>query len=81
MKVSLYSLPGSVCPGCRATKRKFEQLGISYTEFRLDVDPAAVATVKELGYVSAPVVVVDFGDGATASWSGFKPSQIELIGK
>lgn len=79
MKVSLYSLPGQACPGCRATKRKFDQLGISYTEFRIDNDAAALEAVKAMGYVSAPVVVVDYGDGASTSWSGYRPSRIELV--
>ena len=79
MKAKLYTLPGSVCLQCRFTKRLLEQLGVPYEDIPLAQDPDALAYVKSLGYASAPVMVVDMGEGATWSWTGYRPSQIELL--
>ena len=79
MKVTLYSLPGSVCQRCRLTKKKLGDLGIVYEDVQLDKSRDALDHVRSLGYESAPVVEVDMGDGATWSWSGFRPSQIEKL--
>ncbi|WP_205868995.1 glutaredoxin family protein [Mycobacterium colombiense] len=82
MIVKLYSLPGSQCPGCKATKREFshpKKRHIPYEEIRLDTTPGAVDYVKSLGYVQSPVVVVDYGDGVTLSWSGHQPTKIDQL--
>jgi glutaredoxin-like protein NrdH len=79
MRIKLYSLPGSVCLQCRFTKRRFDELGIPYEEIPLGSTPGAMEYVRTLDYSSAPVVVVDLGDGATWSWAGYRPSQIELL--
>lgn len=81
----MYSLPGSVCPSCRFTKRKFDQLGIPYEEVRADLDGEALAFIKgeilddPRARLTMPVVRVDMGDGATWTWQGLQPSQIELL--
>lgn len=60
----------------------FDEAGLDYTEVRVDEDPAAAAYVQSLGYLSAPVVEVDFGDGqATWHWSGLSTTQINLLTK
>lgn len=79
MHVTVYSLPSSVCHSCKFTKRKLEQFGIPFTVVRLDHDKGALEKVKSLGYTSAPVVHVDLGDGATWTWHGYAPSQIERL--
>lgn len=81
MKVTLYSLPASVCQGCKFTKKKFADFGIAYGEVQLDKSRDALDHVHSLGYSSAPVVEVDMGDGATWTWSGYRPSQIERLAK
>jgi glutaredoxin-like protein NrdH len=60
---------------------KLKQRNIEFSAVRLDQDAAAVDAVKALGYAAAPVVVVDLGDGASWSWQGFRPSEIEKLEK
>jgi glutaredoxin-like protein NrdH len=67
--VELLSKPK--CVGCTATKRKLTELGIDYVEYDMMEDPSALARAKELGHLSAPVVIV--GDD---SWSGYNPDKL-----
>lgn len=55
---------------------KFDKHGISYEELSA-VDN--VDYLLSLGYSAAPVVEVDFGDGATAHWAGYCPTHIEQL--
>lgn len=71
--ITLYSKPD--CPGCTATKRKFAQLSIPYTEVDISADPEALAVLKAQGYLSVPVVVLSNGE----SWAGFRPDLIKYI--
>ena len=77
MHVTVYTKP--ICPGCKGTKRALDILNIPYETVDLEEDPDAVEYIKELGYSAAPVVVVDLGDGATHSWSGFSPTKIDRL--
>ena len=70
--VSLYTKP--VCVQCKATKRAFKNAGIPYQEIDLTQDSEALARVKELGYLQAPVVIA--GDD---HWSGFRPDKIKTL--
>ncbi|MGG7453034.1 glutaredoxin-like protein NrdH [Plantibacter auratus] len=65
------------CVQCMATYRALDNGGIPYRIVDLSENPAAVEYVKELGYQQAPIVVVDDDD----HWSGFRPDQIERVGK
>lgn len=65
------------CYPCRFTKQKLDQLGIEYTTTELT--PESAAEFREQGLLAAPVVVVDLGDGATWTWSGHAPTQIERL--
>lgn len=55
---------------------KFDKLGIPYEEVSA-VDN--IDYLLSLGYSAAPVVEVDFGDGATAHWSSYRPAFIEQL--
>ncbi len=79
MNITLYTLPASVCYQCKGTKYVLDNLGVPYKEVPIANNPDAFAHVQSLGYTSAPVVEVDLGDGASWSWSGFRPSQIEKL--
>ena len=79
MQVTVYSLPASVCRACKYTKQMLKDKGISYEEVPLANNPKAMEFIKSLGYAQAPVVVVDVGDGASWSWSGLRPSQIDKL--
>ncbi|WP_311478873.1 glutaredoxin-like protein NrdH [uncultured Gulosibacter sp.] len=74
MTISVYSKPS--CVQCTATYRALDKQGIEYEVFDLSEDEKALQTVKELGYLQAPVVVA--GDD---SWSGFRPDKINELKK
>ncbi|MDP0400512.1 glutaredoxin domain-containing protein [Tsukamurella strandjordii] len=49
--------------------------GIEYTSVDISVDADARDYVLALGYLQAPVVVIDGGD----HWSGFRPDRIKTL--
>jgi len=69
MSIAVYSKPS--CVQCTATYRALDKQGIEYEVFDVSVDEQALAAVKELGYMQAPVVVTD-----DDHWSGFRPDKI-----
>lgn len=71
-KVTVYSKPG--CVQCNATYRALESQGIIYGTVDVSQDSEALARIRELGYMQAPVVVTDVDH-----WSGFRPDKIENI--
>lgn len=72
MDVTVYSKP--LCVQCDATKRALNKTGIPYSVVDITEDAEALARVKSLGYVQAPVVTV----GAD-HWSGFRPDKIKTL--
>lgn len=72
MTVTVYSKPA--CVQCTATYRALDQLGIDYDVVDLTADDAALQTVRELGYLQAPVVVA-----GAEHWSGFQPGRITQL--
>lgn len=75
MAVTVYTKPS--CVQCTATYRALDSKGIEYNVLDLSEDETALQTVKELGYLQAPVVVTD-----EEHWSGFRPDKIaELAGR
>ncbi|MGO1539326.1 MAG: glutaredoxin-like protein NrdH [Leucobacter sp.] len=69
MTISVYSKPS--CVQCTATYRALDKQGIEYEVFDVSADEKALAAVKELGYLQAPVVVTE-----SDHWSGFRPDKI-----
>ena len=69
MTIAVYSKPS--CVQCTATYRALDKLGVEYEIFDVSTDEKALQTVKELGYMQAPVVIA--GDD---HWSGFRPDKI-----
>ncbi|MDJ1372115.1 glutaredoxin-like protein NrdH [Gulosibacter molinativorax] len=69
MSIAVYSKPS--CVQCTATYRALDKQGIEYEVFDVSADEKALAAVKELGYMQAPVVVTD-----DDHWSGFRPDKI-----
>lgn len=69
MTVTVYTKPS--CVQCTATYRALDSRGISYEVRDLSEDAQALEEVKGMGYLQAPVVVVD-GE----HWSGFRPDRI-----
>lgn len=68
--VVVYEKPS--CVQCTMTTKLLDKEGIPYKTISLVDDPDAISTIKELGYLAAPVVVV-----GEVSWSGFRPDKIE----
>jgi glutaredoxin-like protein NrdH len=74
--ITLYTGPG--CAQCLATSRALDKKGVSYTTVDISKDQEAFSLVKELGYSSVPVVVVNSND-ARKHWSGFNPDMIATL--
>lgn len=67
---------GPSCGKCQMTKRMLTSRGIPYIEINIREDDAAREYVtEELGYSTAPVVVVDDHD----HWSDMRPDHIDRI--
>lgn len=72
MTVTVYTKPS--CVQCSATYRALESKGIEYDVRDVSEDSEALQTVKELGYLQAPVVVTE-----EEHWSGFRPDKIDQL--
>ncbi|PPF46861.1 NrdH-redoxin [Pseudoclavibacter sp. AY1F1] len=72
MAIAVYSKPS--CVQCTATYRALDKQGLEYEIFDVSADEKALQTVKELGYMQAPVVIA--GD---EHWSGFRPDKISQL--
>ena len=76
MSITVYSQPA--CVQCSATYRWLDRHGLAYEVIDVTTDAAALATVRALGYLRAPVVIVRDADGTVAAhWSGFAPDRID----
>ena len=72
MTVTVYTKPS--CVQCNATYRALDSKGIEYEVLDVSTDEGALAHVKELGYLQAPVVITD-----EDHWSGFRPDKINEL--
>lgn len=70
--VTLYTQAN--CQPCKATKRKLENLGVSYTEKRVDLDETAMQEALATGFQQTPIVVTD-----SDKWSGFNPARLKAL--
>lgn len=68
--ITVYSQPS--CVQCTATYRAMDKLGLDYQVVDLTEDASALAHVKELGFLQAPVV-----EAGEESWAGFRPDLIK----
>lgn len=72
MSVTVYSKPA--CGQCTATYRALDKAGVNYSVVDLSEEPAALETIKALGYLQAPVIVA-----GEDHWSGFRPDKIKAL--
>lgn len=73
--VTVYSTPS--CVQCKATYMALDKAGIEYEVIDLATDAESREMVtKDLGYSSAPVVIVEYADGTAEHWAGFQPAKI-----
>lgn len=70
--ITVYTKPS--CVQCTATYRALDKHGIKYETVDISQDGDALLTIKELGYLQAPVVVTEL-----EHWSGFRPDLIEAL--
>lgn len=71
--VTVYTKPG--CVQCVATFKALDKAGVAYVVIDITRDGAARCRVRDLGYASAPVVVVS----EAVHWSGFRPDRIKEL--
>lgn len=72
-KVTVYTTID--CPQCMMTKKYMDALDIEYETIDVTNNEEARKHVKELGFTSLPVVVVESGE----AWFGFRPENIDLL--
>lgn len=72
--IIVYSKPA--CVQCTATTREMDRKGIAYKYIDLTKDEKAMDTVRDLGYMQAPVVLTE-----DDHWSGFRPDKIATLTK
>lgn len=72
MSITVYSKPA--CVQCTATYKALDKQGITYDKVDISLDAEARDYVMALGYLQAPVVVVD-----NDHWSGFRPDRIKAL--
>lgn len=70
--VKLYSKPD--CRQCIATERRLIARGVEFDYIDMSTDATALAEVKKLGYLQAPVVVTN-----DDHWSGFRPDKLDNL--
>jgi glutaredoxin-like protein NrdH len=72
MSTTVYTKPG--CVQCTATYRALDNQGIEYDVIDLTTNHEALETIKQLGYLQAPVIITD-----NDHWSGFRPDKIAAL--
>ena len=73
MSIVVYTKPA--CVQCNATYKALDKQGIEYEVVDITEDAEARDYVMALGYLAAPVVVVDDG----THWSGFRDTRIAAL--
>ena len=72
MQITVYTTKS--CMQCEMTKKQMTKLGIRFDEIALEQHPELVERFKEVGLLSAPIVVTD-----TKKWSGFRLDKIRSL--
>ncbi|MRI80462.1 glutaredoxin-like protein NrdH [Fundicoccus ignavus] len=71
--ITVYSKPN--CMQCTFTKKFLDEKDISYTTYDVYENEKALKTVKDLGFQSLPVVVID----GEKPFFGFRPDLLEKL--
>ncbi|MBR7928142.1 glutaredoxin-like protein NrdH [Aerococcaceae bacterium zg-ZUI334] len=71
--ITVYSKPN--CMQCNFTKKFLDDNAIDYTMIDVYEDEVALAKVKELGFQSLPVVVIE----GEEPFFGFRPDRLESL--
>ena len=73
--ITVYTKPS--CVQCDATKKYLTERNTRFETVDLSTNELALAAVKDLGYMQAPVVFVRYPRGSESHWSGFQPSRLD----
>jgi glutaredoxin len=65
------------CVQCKQTKRHLAHRNIPFTEEPLDDDNLSAAI--DLGFTTAPVILVDHPEMGELSWDGYRPDRIDAL--
>ena len=68
--ITVYTKPA--CVQCKATYKALDKEGLEYDVIDISTDTEARDYVMGLGYLQAPIVVVD----EHTHWSGYRPDRI-----
>lgn len=71
--VTLLSLPK--CVQCKMSERRLEEKGIDFEKVDMSRDEAAFQKAKDLGYLTAPVIIAPDG----SHFSGYDPDRIDAL--
>ena len=72
--ITVYTNPG--CVQCDATRKYLTERNTRFETVDLSTDGLALAAVKDLGYMQAPVVFVRYPNGSESHWAGFRPDKL-----
>ena len=73
--ITVYTNPS--CMACDATKKYLTERHTEVETVDLSTDELAMAAVKDLGYMQAPVVFVRYPNGSETHWNGFNPPKLD----
>lgn len=73
--ITVYTKPA--CVQCHATFKALDKHGVAYEAVDITQDADARDRVMSLGYLQAPVVMVDDDE----HWSGFRLDRIKALSK
>lgn len=71
--ITVYTKPD--CMQCRMTYKAMDAKGLAYQVVDVTENANALEYVKDLGYLTAPVIVVSEHD----HWGGFRPDHIDRV--
>lgn len=74
MSITVFTT-GPTCQLCRITKMHLKKSGLEFDEVRLDENPVLADKVRELGFTTSPVVLVDEDD----VWDGYRSDAIDAL--
>lgn len=74
MSVTVFTT-GPSCHLCFTTKVHLKRRGIDFEEVRLDQNDFLAEKVRELGFTTAPVVLVDEDD----VWDGYRSDRLDEL--
>lgn len=64
------------CGQCDMTTKLLDRAKVVYNHFDITADPVQLERIKSLGYLQAPVVLVEAPGHKDEHWSGFRPDKI-----